>query len=162
MFLPSVAWHFGKWEDPGVEVEHQVFASLVASHPKRRKSELPEVITNLWERRLRLFLSDGRHYCDQSKKIVFAFNTKIRSTFANARKRKKSRRNYWWPWGKSLHNPMPPRSQWDTVIFPICPEPLFQNEAKREFNNELESCWCQKLTEHIKIILHLKFEKKRI
>ena len=29
-------------------------------------------------------------------------------------------------------------------------------------NNELESCWCQKLTEHIKIILHPKFEGKRI
>ena len=31
-------------------------------------------------------------------------------------------------------------------------------------NNELESCWCQKLTEHIKIniILHLHFERKRI
>ena len=29
-------------------------------------------------------------------------------------------------------------------------------------NNELEYCWCQKLTEHIKIILHPKFERKRI
>ena len=29
-------------------------------------------------------------------------------------------------------------------------------------NNELESCWCQKLTELIKIILHPKFERKRI
>ena len=29
-------------------------------------------------------------------------------------------------------------------------------------NNELESCWCQKLLEHTKIILHPKFERKRI
>ena len=32
-------------------------------------------------------------------------------------------------------------------------------------NNELESCWCQKLTEHVKIIIQqpeLKFESKRI
>ena len=29
-------------------------------------------------------------------------------------------------------------------------------------NNELESCWCKKLTEHIKIISQLKFERKRI
>ena len=29
-------------------------------------------------------------------------------------------------------------------------------------NNELESYWCQKLTEHIKIILHPKYERKRI
>ena len=29
-------------------------------------------------------------------------------------------------------------------------------------NNELESCWCQQLTEHITIILHPKFERKRI
>ena len=29
-------------------------------------------------------------------------------------------------------------------------------------NNELESCWCQKSTEHIKIILHPKFEMERI
>ena len=29
-------------------------------------------------------------------------------------------------------------------------------------NNELESCWRQKLTEHVKIILYLKVERKRI
>ena len=29
-------------------------------------------------------------------------------------------------------------------------------------NNELESCWCQKLTVPIKIILHPKFERKRM
>ena len=29
-------------------------------------------------------------------------------------------------------------------------------------NNEVESCWCQKLLEHTKIILHPKFERKRI
>ena len=29
-------------------------------------------------------------------------------------------------------------------------------------NNELESCWCQKSTERIKIILHPKFEMERI
>ena len=28
-------------------------------------------------------------------------------------------------------------------------------------NNELESCWCQKSTEHIKIILQPKFEMER-
>ena len=28
-------------------------------------------------------------------------------------------------------------------------------------NNELESCWCQKLTEHLKCILHPKFETIR-
>ena len=56
------------------------------------------------------------------RKTVFASNTKNRSAFVNARKRKKknSRRNYWW--GCSLHNP----------ISDLLLKPLFQNEAKRE------------------------------
>ena len=29
-------------------------------------------------------------------------------------------------------------------------------------NNELESCLYEKFTEHIKVILHLKFERKSI
>ena len=48
------------------------------------------------------------------------------------------------------------------VIVANRPLALRGHVTNASFKQELESYWCQNLTEHIKIILHAKFERKSI
>ena len=71
--------------------------------------------------------------------------------------------------GKHFINKRLPKGNFETMVshcILYCkvnrPIALRGHVTNASFNNNLESWWCQKLMERIKIILHPKFERKRI